>query len=531
MAIPNEARSIVITGFMGTGKTTVARLVAQKLGRPLIDTDEVIMQRAGMSISDIFAQQGEPAFRALEAGVCAEYAAQTGLVLATGGGMLVSPHNREVMLRSAIVVCLDAEPDTIELRLRGSVGRPLAGQWRELYEARRPAYNALPYHVWTDNRPIAEVADVVLRLVAGVIPVESPEGRYDIVIWPGLLKALKEEGEHFGLHGRVALVTNTTLAPLYGARVRDALPDAALLTMADGEAFKNLETVGSLYRQMVEAGLDRWSTVLALGGGVVGDTAGFAAATYMRGIRLVQVPTTLLSMVDSSVGGKVGVDLPEGKNLIGAFKQPSRVLMDPDTLKTLPLREIRAGMAEVIKHGLIGDPGLLADVSALPWDEQGNANEPPTEGMVAGIARLLARAIQVKIAVVQRDPFEKHERMHLNFGHTFGHAIEQTSGYAWAHGMAVGLGLIAAARLSERLGRCGREVVEQTEAITRQAGLPQALGDLDPEAVMAAMASDKKWQAGASRFVLLEAIGRPVVAHEVPMEDIAAVLNGLRGEG
>ena len=528
MTILNEARSIVITGFMGTGKSTVARQVAKALGRPLVDTDELIMQRAGMSIADIFAHQGEPAFRALEASVCAEFAAQTELVIATGGGMLVSPGNRALMLRTAIVVCLTAQPETIETRLTGSVGRPLAGNWRALYEARRPAYASLPYHVATDARPPEVAAAAVLDLIRGVLPVESPDGRYDIVIRRGLLRSLKAEAAPFGLNDRVAVVTNETVAPLLGEVVADALPDAALLTIPDGEQHKTVATVAGLYSQMVRAGLDRSATVLALGGGVVGDTAGFAAATYMRGVRLVQAPTTLLAMVDSSVGGKVGVDLPEGKNLAGAFKQPAWVLIDPDALRTLPMREIRCGMAEVIKHGLIADSGLLEQVRALPWAEQGGPDQRPSAGLVDGIAGLLARAVQVKIDVVQRDPFEHRERMHLNYGHTFGHAVEQVSGYAWPHGEAVGIGLIAAALLSERLGLCGPELVTEVREITRLVGLPQSLGPLDSGAIHAAMAADKKQHAGKLRFVLLEAVGRPLIVDDAPPEDVLAVLGALQ---
>jgi 3-dehydroquinate synthase len=528
LAIPNEARSVVITGFMGTGKTTVARLVAQALGRPLVDTDDLIMKRAGMSIADIFARQGEPAFRALEAGVCAEFAAQSGLVIATGGGMLVSPGNRATMLRSAIVVCLDARPETIEARLTGSVGRPLAGQWRELYEARRPAYASLPYHVATDDRAAGEIARYVLGLMRSVLPVESPDGRYDIVIRPGLIGQFAENTGHIAQGGPVAVITNTTVGALMGEAVAGSFPNAALLTMPDGEQHKSLATAADLYGQMVRAGMDRSGTVLALGGGVVGDTAGFVAATFMRGVRLVQVPTTLLSMVDSSVGGKVGVDLPEGKNLVGAFKQPAWVLIDPDTLRTLPMREIRCGMAEVIKHGLIADPGLLDAVSALPWAAQGGAQDRPTAELVDGIAGLVARAVQVKIDVVQRDPFEHGERMHLNLGHTFAHAIEQVSGYAWPHGEAVGAGLVAAALLSERLGLCSKETVEQVRSVTQVAALPQSIGSLDIEAVYSAMAADKKWRGGRSRFVLLEAPGRPKVVEGAPAEDVLAVLAALR---
>lgn len=528
LAIPSEPRSIVLTGFMGTGKSTVARLLAEALGRPLVDSDDLIVERAGLTIPEIFAQQGEAAFRALEARLCAELAAQTGLVIATGGGMLIPPGNRALMLRSAVVICLDAAPETIEARLNTSAGRPLAGQWRELYEARKPVYAALPHHLATDDLTIGQAVQALRSLLQGILPVEAPEGRYDILIQKGLLSDLGGRAAHFGLDGRVAVITNPTVARLYGDALAQSLPQAAQLLMPEGEAHKTLATVANLYSQMVTAGADRGTAVVALGGGVVGDTAGFAAATYMRGLRLVQAPTTLLSMVDSSVGGKVGVDLPEGKNLAGAFKQPAWVLIDPETLRTLPMREIRCGMAEVIKHGLIADAGLLDQVLALPWAEQGGPDDLPGAPLVDGIADLLARAVQVKIEVVQRDPFEQGERMHLNLGHTFGHAIEQVSGYAWPHGEAVGAGLMAAALLSRRLGLCADETVARVRALNAAAGLPLSIGDLDGEALYAAMASDKKWRGGQSHFVLLEAVGRPRVVVGVPAGDVLAVLAALR---
>lgn len=342
------------------------------------------------------------------------------------------------------------------------------------------------------------------------IAVTSPTNQYDIIIERGALAHLNAAA--YGLTGRCAVVTNITLASLYGEALAQRLPDAILITMPDGEAYKTLDTVARLYANFVQAGLDRGSTVIALGGGVVGDTAGFAAATYMRGVRLVQVPTSLLAMVDSSVGGKTGVDLPEGKNLVGAFKQPEAVLIDPDVLQTLPEREWRCGMAEVIKHALIADPGLLELVFTRDDD-----------------AALIARAVQVKVDVVQQDPYEQNIRAHLNLGHTFGHAVEQVSGYAWLHGEAVGVGLVAAARLSQALGMLSAEDARQIEAVVARMGLPTRLNGLDPELLYAAMATDKKWQGGHSRFVLLEGLGKPTIVKDVPPEQVIAVLQSLRG--
>lgn len=341
------------------------------------------------------------------------------------------------------------------------------------------------------------------------IPVNSPTSRYEIRIERGLLARFDAAA-----YGRCAVVTNTTLAPLYGEALVRRLADGVLITVPDGEQYKTLDTMAQLYADFVRAGLDRSSTVIALGGGVIGDTVGFAAATYMRGVRLVQIPTSLLAMVDSSVGGKVGVDLPEGKNLVGAFKQPDAVLIDPDVLDTLPEREWRCGAAEAIKHALIADPGLL-DLIDIAGEQ----------------AAMVARAVQVKVDVVEQDPYEQNVRAYLNLGHTFAHAVEQVSGYRWLHGEAVGVGLVAAARLSAALGMLDQMTTEQIEAIIARYGLPTRLGSLDAESLYEAMATDKKWQGGHSRFVLLEDIGKPTIVKDVPPAKVIEVLQALTGDG
>ncbi len=352
------------------------------------------------------------------------------------------------------------------------------------------------------------------------IHVVAPGGEdYDIVIEPGLLANGERLASEFGLNKRVAVITNETIAPLHGEALVSALPDAFLVTMPDGEQYKNMTTVTEMCRELARCGLDRGSTVIALGGGVVGDTAGYVAASYMRGIRLVQVPTSLLAMVDSSVGGKVGVDLPEGKNLVGAFKQPAVVLIDPNTLATLPDVEWRNGLAETIKHGLIADAGILDLVQnlAIPQPD------------AAKLMALVARAVQVKVDVVQQDPYEKGVRQHLNLGHTFGHALERVTEYAWAHGAGVAVGVLAAAQLSARLGRCDASLPERVEQTLLKNHMPVRIGDIDPAALWDAMFTDKKWRDGRPRFVLLEALEKPFVLEDVPREDVIAVLNALRG--
>ena len=309
-----------------------------------------------------------------------------------------------------------------------------------------------------------------------------------------------------------------------------------MVRMPDGEAHKTLGTAAGLYDAFVAAGLDRRSPVIALGGGVVGDVAGFAAASYLRGVPFVQVPTSLLAMVDASVGGKTGVDLPQGKNLVGAFKQPALVAIDPETLKTLPSDEFRSGLAEVVKAGMIGDPALFAAMegrrgevsspapTSAPTATGGNT---PTGGVSPPLRLpdLIARAVQVKVAVVQEDPFEQGRRAVLNLGHTFGHAFETLSGYRLRHGEAVSIGLAGATRLAARLELCEPDLVGRVETLLGRLGLPIRAHGFASSQVLAAMGADKKRVGGRLRFVLPRAIGDVDLFGDVPDEAVLAVLD------
>ncbi len=339
------------------------------------------------------------------------------------------------------------------------------------------------------------------------ISVTAPDGSYDIVIRSGLLQDIVRRPADY-LTGRAVVISNPTVCEYHTDSLAQAL-GLPVATMQDGEQFKTLETVAGLYDDLITHGADRQTAVIAMGGGVVGDVAGFVAASYMRGVRLIQVPTTLLAMVDSSVGGKVGVDLPQGKNLVGAFKQPQVVWIDPQVLATLPADEWRNGMAEVLKHGLLADPGLLD----LSLHTLGRADD------------LVKRAVQVKVDVVQRDPYEQGDRAHLNLGHTFAHAIEQVTGYTWKHGQAVGLGLLLAARLSHRLDLCDAALVARVESLLTATGLPTRLSaELPPAALWQAMHTDKKWRDGISRFILLRGIGQPLIMEGIDRATVIEVL-------
>lgn len=335
---------------------------------------------------------------------------------------------------------------------------------------------------------------------------------YDIIIERGLLQRLGIDAAEFGLDGSVIVGTNTTLAPMYGQQLVTRLPNAAISYMEDGEKYKTMETVSRFYSQFIKQGADRHTTVLALGGGVVGDTVGFAAASYMRGVRFVQMPTSLLAMVDSSVGGKVGVDLPEGKNLAGAFKQPQVVLIDPDVLDTLPKEQWRCGMGEILKHGFLADEDLL----------------DPALHKKKRAEELVAKAIQVKVNIVEEDPYEAGIRAYLNLGHTFGHAIEQVTQYEWMHGDGVGFGLMAAATLSYELGMIDEALVKRVRRVLADAELPRYIRDIDPAAIWDAMITDKKWKNGVSRFVLLEGMNQATIVEGIERDKVIKVLESLK---
>lgn len=342
--------------------------------------------------------------------------------------------------------------------------------------------------------------------------IQGPGEAYPILLGEGILPTIGTQLRHVGLLGKCAVVTNATIAPHYAEPVMDSLADAGfvptLCQIPDGEQFKTLDTVASLYNQFIEAGLERKSPILALGGGVLGDTVGFAAASYLRGVPFVQIPTTLLAMVDSSVGGKTGVDLPQGKNLVGAFKQPELVIIDPGVLASLPAKEFRSGLAEVVKHGIIDSPTLFKALQTGGFE----------------MTWLLAEAISVKVRVVDVDPYEQGIRATLNLGHTFGHAFEQLSEYQIRHGEGVAMGIACATRLARRLEICSSEDADTIINLLEYLDMPTEHPGYEPNAVWAAMATDKKKEKGNLRFILPRSIGDVDVFNDIAEDDVKEIL-------
>jgi 3-dehydroquinate synthase len=355
------------------------------------------------------------------------------------------------------------------------------------------------------------------------VPVNVPEHPYSITIQPGLLGELGEWVGKLTRCRRVGVITDTNVEPLYMQSVKQTLEQSGfeVFTHATpaGEQYKTLGRTSRIVDAMLEARIERSTPVIALGGGIVGDMTGFASAMALRGVPFIQVPTTLLSMVDASVGGKTGVDHRLGKNLIGAFHQPMAVLIDPAVLKTLPERELRGGLAECIKHEIIRDSEGFDRLEknihrALALD-------------VDYLGELVAHNVGIKAKVVEADPFEKGERAHLNFGHTFGHVIESESQFSYSHGEAVGLGMIAAARAAVKLGLLEKRSCDRIVTLVAKAGLPVGGMTLDAKHLADMMIFDKKVKGGRVRFILPDKIGHVIIRDDVPMDVVVEALKSL----
>ncbi|MBD2451519.1 3-dehydroquinate synthase [Nostoc sp. FACHB-152] len=364
--------------------------------------------------------------------------------------------------------------------------------------------------------------------MTSVINVNLPQQSYEIAIAPASLDQIGQRMADLQLGKKVLVVSNPTIFKHYGERAIASLQSAGFdvvsYCLPAGERYKTLNSIQKIYDVALENRLERSATMVALGGGVIGDMTGFAAATWLRGINVVQVPTTLLAMVDSAIGGKTGVNHPNGKNLIGAFHQPRLVLIDPEVLKSLPVREFRAGMAEVIKYGVIWDAELFAQLEASKNLNQLRYIKPEL------LNEILTRSCQAKADVVGKDEKEGGLRAILNYGHTIGHAIESLTGYRLVnHGEAVAIGMVAAGQIAVNLGMWQQEETDRQNAIIQKAGLPtQIPAGVDIEAIIDALQLDKKVKAGKVRFVLPTQIGVVTVTDQVPAETIRQVLQKMQ---
>ncbi len=543
--------NIFLIGFSYSGKSRSGRAVAERLGWDFTDTDDEIVAEAKKPIPEIFAEDGEECFRELERQALVRVCRKKEMVIATGGGIILAAENRELMKKSGVVVCLQAEPDTIYNRLliddkkgESKVVRPLLSgtdperRIAQLKEFRQPYYSIADWTVHTDNLTPAEVAVEVIRgwnysRRCGACPATDQETAcvvttasesYPILVGWGLISSIGWRMRNAGLAGTVYVMSDDQVFPLYGRKVTESLGDAGFsadsFVVPRGEKSKSIEVASQAYDFLVERRAERGGIILALGGGMVGDLAGFVAATYLRGMPLIQVPTSLMAMVDSSIGGKVAINHHEGKNLIGAFYQPRLVLADTETLTTLTERELTSGWAEIVKHGLIRDADYFQFLGQNVEKLKRLEREATTEA--------IRRSVAIKAAVVNEDEKEMGLRAILNYGHTIAHGLETATGYKrLLHGEAVSVGMMGEARIAEKLALLEGKVVERQRSLLLRFGLPVTCPGVDTNAVLKAIELDKKVRQKAVRWVLLRRIGEAVVGHDVPQHVVRSVIEEI----
>jgi shikimate kinase/3-dehydroquinate synthase len=534
---------------MGCGKSSVGKRLAAKLGLPFVDADEEIERAAAKTINDIFTDHGEAHFRDGERKVISRLLSNGPQVLATGGGAYMHPETRQRIREDGVSIWLRADLPVLMRRVMKRDTRPLLrdgnpeATMRKLIEARYPIYAEADMTVESRDEPHdLAVAEIVNRLAAGAAapagPVQAPspsrsvrvelgDRSYDVLIASGLLADTGALIKSRLGAVKCGIVTDENVARHHLSTLEGSLKSEGLfagsIVMTPGEATKSFRDLATLSERLLELGLERGDLVVPLGGGVIGDLAGFAAGILRRGIRFVQIPTSLLAQVDSSVGGKTGINTPQGKNLIGVFHQPSLVIADTAVLTTLPPRQMRAGYAEVAKYGLLGDAKFFAWLEANWHGVFGNSGPALTKAIETSVA--------AKAAIVARDETETGDRALLNLGHTFGHAFEAWTGYSdkLLHGEAIAIGMCLAFRLSEELGICPRGQADRVVAHFEAVGLPTKIADIpqdgaDAGELLRLMGQDKKVRGGKLAFILVRGIGDAFVSRDVAPETVKGFL-------
>lgn len=513
-------RPLLLNGFMASGKSTVGRLAAERLGVSFLDLDAEVQSTAGRSVAEIFQAEGEAGFRARERQELEKVLAMTEpCVVALGGGALLRRETRLRAVERAVVVTLAASlEETRQRAAADATARPLLQAGEEqlelLLEQRDVGYHEAHRYISTTGRTpedlAADVADFYLRDTIGVA---DGLDSYSVDVGEGTSRLFRE---YVRSASRCILITDSNVGPLHAKRYEKALRTAGktftTITIPAGEANKNLTTLELIWQQCLAFGADRKSLIIALGGGVVTDIAGFAASGWMRGIPWIGIPTSLLSMVDASVGGKTAVDLGLAKNCIGAFHQPTHVYCDIDLLNTEPQRGFLSAVSEIVKSGLIGDPTILDLCESSP---NGIIDRNPKL-----LEELVGRSIRVKASVVNRDAKESGIRATLNLGHTVGHALEAGAGYGvLTHGEAVSLGLVAALRIGEQLGVTPPALTQRVTQLLDRLELPTRANRAQLQGAAQLLTHDKKRAGGQVTLVLARSAG-DVVLHPVNLADL-----------
>ena len=558
-------KNIVLIGFMGTGKSSVGKLLAKKLNFQFIDTDEMIESKTNTSINDIFELHGETYFRELEKVVIDELKTSKNTVISTGGGVVLDNENVNKLASIGTIICLKSSPQVIFERTSLFKNRPLlsgndalenanntlenANNILEVIveklETRKHLYNG-ELNLDTTFLSIEEAADRIISYVSSqtdlyTLNVATLSSEYEIVIGGKILDIFPQiimpiiNSSHVTnqvtsqvpvqipvqVPGQVLLITSENIAPLWGEKILKILLvneiNASMIALPDGEENKTFESAMRIYGAALDKKLNRTSTIIAVGGGVIGDIAGFAASTYMRGIKLVQFPTTLLAQVDSGIGGKTGLNHPSGKNMIGTFYQPNLVFTDTSILTTLPKQEFINGIAEVIKYGMILDNVLFEFL------------EKNVEGILRFEQPLLNHIVKkcchIKKTIVEKDEKESGIRTLLNYGHTIGHGIETATDYTkYRHGEAVSIGMVFAGSIALNRGLLSEADFLRQKSILEAFGLPTKLENVDIERILFAITADKKNLYGKIRMVLPHSIGSAGIYDDIKMNELSCVL-------
>jgi shikimate kinase/3-dehydroquinate synthase len=530
-----SAPKLVVVGFMAAGKSKLARSAAERLGWPLADADQLLEQRLGEPIEAFFDREGEQAFRDRERELVVELlTAPERTVVALGGGAIESEAVRAA-LAPHLVVHVEVDVETAWERAHES-GRPLARDragFVEIYERRAPLYDALARVIVVGGKDADALSTSALALAAPGVPdgvrmlwARAGAG-HPVYVGAGALGAA---GALWPTRGRCFLVADERALALHGETLLEAVSRGVemveTIAVPPGERHKTLAEAERVLRALARAGMQRADTLLAFGGGVVGDLAGFCAATYQRGVAVVQIPTTVVAQVDSAYGGKTGVDLPEAKNYVGAFHQPAAVVTDPGVLATLPVEELRAGFAEVLKTALLAGGELWQRVRALGALERAVGEDLPA------LARIVEDCARTKLAVVAADERDTGARAALNLGHTFAHALESATDYAtFRHGEAVALGLLVALRVSERAVGLDAGVRTQVRELLARNELPLGFDGPPTGELLEHMARDKKRRAERRNLVLLRAPGDAAIGSEVHDDVLEEAIDELRLAG
>lgn len=514
-------------------------MLAQRLGRPLCDIDALVEEECGERVATIFARYGEEYFRACESRALAKAAQTTGgAIIATGGGIVTRPENRALMAEQGMRVFLDVEPATALERLlaqkeaaRASGNFPetrplLAGPdplaaLHTLFEARARWYKEVEFTCSTQGKRAERVVQEIIAMLIGARELEGVapivrrvhvgEG-YDVVVDWGGMGRLAHYLTQLHLPSRVFLITDSNVQHLYAQPILQNLAYAGfishLYTIPAGETSKSQQQLNSIYDWLLEHHAERGEAIIALGGGVVGDLVGYAAATYLRGVPLIQVPTSLLAQVDAAIGGKTGINHARGKNLIGAFYHPRLVLVDPAALLTLPTRERTEGWAEVVKYGIILDAELFAQLETNV-DALREFSHPPVELLCS----IVARCIDLKVMIIEEDEREQGRRAILNYGHTIAHALENRAGYGeWLHGEAVSLGMVVGAAMAQEARMLASDDVLRQNRLLAALGLPVAYhGSVRAQDILAAVQLDKKVANKRVRWIMPRRIGEVTI--------------------